>query len=435
VAVAKSRPYVVLDDDPTGTQAVRDVPVLLSWDESRLRRAGDLGRPSIHLMTNIRALPAPDAHAVTLSAAQAALRALPSAELVLRGDSTLRGHVGEEYRAVREAAFGDRAPVLLAVPALPAAGRVTRDGVHWLVSGGVRRRLDETEYARDGGFSYSSSRLLEWAEERSGGELAAARGTEVPLERLRTEGAAAVSAAMLEAARSGAPAVCAPDAETLEDLSTIAAGKRMAEQAGTEVIVRCAPTFAGVLAGTLASGMTDPPRAGERGLLVLCGSYVPGTTRQLRHLMGALKLEPIEVDVLALAAGEGGARREVRRAAEAARAELDAHGVALVTTPRERPPGTTTLEAGARIAHELAGVLATLRPPPDVVIAKGGITSQVAFQEGLGVSEAIVAGPVATGVAEWRAEVDGCDVAYLVFPGNVGDDGHLTALARAVLGE
>jgi uncharacterized protein YgbK (DUF1537 family) len=70
-----------------------------------------------------------------------------------------------------------------------------------------------------------------------------------------------------------------------------------------------------------------------------------------------------------------------------------------------------------------------------VVIAKGGITSQVAFQQGLGVSEAMVAGPVATGVAEWRAEVDGRRVAYLVFPGNVGDEGHLTALVRAVLGD
>ncbi len=433
MAAAGSGPYVVLDDDPTGTQAVRDVPVLLSWDERRLRRAAALDRPAIHLMTNIRAVPAPAAYEITVSAACAALHALPGAELVLRGDSTLRGHIGEEYRAVREVAFRERAPVLLAVPALPAAGRVTRDGVHWLVSGGGERRLDETEYARDGAFSYSSSRLLEWAEERSGGELAAARGTEVPLERLRADGASAVATAILEAAGFGAPAVCAPDAETVDDLAQIAAGRRMAGQAGADVIVRCAPTFAGVLAGTLAPGLTDPPRVRDRGLLVLCGSYVPTTTRQLRDLVTSLGLDPIEMDVLALAAGGESAERETVRAAAAARAELDSSRVALVTTPRERPAGATTLEAGARIAHGLGRVLAALDPLPDVVVAKGGITSQVAFQEGLGVSEAIVAGPVATGVAEWRAEIEGCDVAYLVFPGNVGDDGHLTAVVRAAL--
>ena len=135
VATPVSGPYVVLDDDPTGTQAVREVPVLLAWDERRLRRAAALGRRAIHLMTNIRAVPADEAYTITLNAAATALSALPGAELVLRGDSTLRGHVGEEYRALREAAFGDRAPVLLAVPALPEAGRVTRGGVHWLVSG------------------------------------------------------------------------------------------------------------------------------------------------------------------------------------------------------------------------------------------------------------------------------------------------------------
>ncbi len=435
MAVAGSGPYVVLDDDPTGTQAVREVPVLLSWDERRLRRAAALGRPAIHLMTNIRAVPASEAYAITLSAARAALSAVPGAELVLRGDSTLRGHVGEEYRAVREAAFANRAPVLLAVPALPAAGRVTRGGVHWLVSGDGERRLDETEYARDGAFSYSSSRLLEWAEERSGGELAAACGTEVPLERLRAEGSSAVAAAIVEAARSGAPAVCAPDAETVDDLGQIAAGRRMAGEAGADVIVRCAPTFAGVLAGTLAHGLTEPPRARERGLLVLCGSYVPATTRQLRDLTTSLGLEPIEVDVLALAAGGDAAQREASRAAAAARADIDVRRVALVSTPRERPAGTTSLQAGARIAHGLGRVLAALEPLPDVVVAKGGITSQVALQEGLGVSEAIVAGPVATGVAEWRVDINGCDVAYLVFPGNVGDDAHLTAVVRAVLGE
>jgi uncharacterized protein YgbK (DUF1537 family) len=427
--------YVVLDDDPTGTQAVRQVPVLLAWDEPRLRRAASRRRPAIHLMTNVRAVSSRDAYAITLDAARAALRVVPQAQLVLRGDSTLRGHVGEEYHAVREAAFAGRAPVLLIVAALPAAGRVTRDGVHWLVNGEERRPLHETEYARDGSFSYRSARLLEWAEERSGGELPAAAGSELPLARLRSGGPEAVADAILRAARAQGPAACAPDAESVEDLRAIAAGKRLAEGAGAEVIVRCAPTFAGVLADTLATEPLTVPRARERGALVLCGSYVPGTTRQLEHARRALRLKPIEVDVLALAAGGDAAAEEAVRAAAAARRQLDERRLALVATPRERPPGTTSLEAGARIAHGLARVLALLDPPPDVVIAKGGITSQVAFQQGLGVSEAMVAGPVATGVAEWRAEVDGRRVAYLVFPGNVGDEGHLTALVRAVLGD
>ena len=61
-AVAKSRrKVVVLDDDPTGTQTVYDVPVLTTWQPEELARelANDL--PCFYLLTNTRAFPAAEA--------------------------------------------------------------------------------------------------------------------------------------------------------------------------------------------------------------------------------------------------------------------------------------------------------------------------------------------------------------------------------------
>ena len=84
--------------------------------------------------------------------------------------------------------------------------------------------LHETEYAGDGVFAYSSARLLEWAEERSGGLFPASEGRELHLDELRTGGADAVTAALSDLSRAGRPAVLAPDAETEEDLAAIAAG-------------------------------------------------------------------------------------------------------------------------------------------------------------------------------------------------------------------
>lgn len=426
-------PYVVLDDDPTGTQAVHDVPVLLAWDEARVARAAARSPKAIHVMTNVRALAPDEAYRVTRDAAERVRRAVPGAQLVLRGDSTLRGHVWEEYRAVRETAFPNRPPVLLLVPALPAAGRITRDGIHLLVSDGQAQPLHETEYARDGVFAYRSARLLEWAEERSRGRIAAAAGIEVPLARLRSEGAEAVSAGIRSARASDGPAACVPDAESVGDLQIIADGLRRAESTGAEVVVRCAPTFAGVLPGTIADQMLPAPRADARGLLVVCGSYVSGTTRQLAHLFRTLSIEPIEVDVLALAAGGEPAELETARAADAARHHLAASSMAVVSTPRTRPESTRNLAAGERIARGLAAVLARLDPPPSVLIAKGGITSQVVLEHGLGIHDAIVAGPVVPGVAEWRVTKAGHRVAYLVFPGNVGGEDHLTALVQTII--
>ena len=154
--------YVVLDDDPTGTQAVHDVPVLLRWSPDTLGKALEAS-PSVHLLTNARALTAEGAEQVTFDGARTARMVAPESRLVLRGDSTLRGHLLAEYRAVVRAAFADREPVLMLVPALPAAGRVTLAGVHYAGSVPVH----QTAYARDGLFAYRSSRLLEWAEERT----------------------------------------------------------------------------------------------------------------------------------------------------------------------------------------------------------------------------------------------------------------------------
>ena len=92
--------YVVLDDDPTGVQTLAGIHVLLAWGEGDVRAAlGD--RPSVHLVTNARALAAERARAVTASAARAALAGAPDARIVLRGDSTLRGHLREEVEAAR----------------------------------------------------------------------------------------------------------------------------------------------------------------------------------------------------------------------------------------------------------------------------------------------------------------------------------------------
>jgi uncharacterized protein YgbK (DUF1537 family) len=267
---------VVLDDDPTGTQAVTGVPVLLEWDDELLRRAAEAEPPAIHLLTNARAFPPERAYAIVRGAAEAAARAYENPRFLLRGDSTLRGHLLEEYLALREAAFPDRTPPLLLVPALPAAGRVTRGGVHFL----GETPLHETEYARDPAFGYSSARLVEWARERSRGYFAAGR-------EVRPDG---VEMALLELAEAGEPAVCVPDAETIDDLASIADALRRAEAAGIDVVVRSAPTFVGVLAGNLARGHVAPPAASK--LLVVCGSYVPTTTRQLEHLARERGIDP-----------------------------------------------------------------------------------------------------------------------------------------------
>jgi uncharacterized protein YgbK (DUF1537 family) len=422
-------PIVVLDDDPTGVQTLAGIRVLLAWDGAAI--VGALkGRPSVHLITNSRALPPEAAGAHVGEAAALALESVPDAHLVLRGDSTLRGHVREEYEAVRAAAAPDAWPALLLVPALPSAGRVTRDGVHVIERNGEATPLDQTEYARDGVFSYESSRLLEWAEERSSGLFAAADGRELHLGELRRVGASAVADAIREVASAKRPAVIAPDAATEEDLAVIAEGYAAAVRRGSSVLVRCAPAFAGVLAGTHAPGLVEPPSSGKDGVLVVCGSYVPTTSRQLQALADARPGTLVEVDADALASSA--AEIEVERAAAAASSTLRRNGLAVLATPRTRSVSSSSLEAGERVAGGLARIAGLIDPRPPVVVAKGGITSAVTLRAGFGADAADVVGPVLPGVSLWRAEAREGRLEYLVVPGNVGEDDLLVRLLAAV---
>jgi uncharacterized protein YgbK (DUF1537 family) len=421
-----SPPVVVLDDDPTGVQTLAGIRVLLAWDPARIRVAL-VGRRAVHLVTNSRALPAERVQPLVEGAARASLEGVPAARIVLRGDSTLRGHLLEEYLGVRSVTSPAGWPVLLLVPALPSAGRVTVGGMHLFEREGVRTPLHETEYAHDGVFAYGSARLLDWAEERSAGLFAADAGLELPLDGVRNGGSAVVAAALSELASRGAPAVLAPDAETVDDLEAIAAGYRTAAAAGVAIIVRCAPTFAGVLAGTTATAPAPLPGAGD-GVLVVCGSYVSQTTRQLDRLLAAWPQSLVEAEVLALASAAP--ESEIARLAGEVSAQLRRHRVAVLATPRERPGGTASLEAGERIAVNLARAVAALDRRPSVLVVKGGITSAVTLREGVGADEADVLGPVVPGVSRWP---DGSPLDYLVVPGNVGDDGLLDGLVGAVV--
>jgi uncharacterized protein YgbK (DUF1537 family) len=428
---AAREPLVVLDDDPTGVQTLAGIRVLLAWDPARVHAALE-GRQSIHLITNSRALPAARVRTFVAAAARASLDGVPDAGIVLRGDSTLRGHVLEEYLGVRDVVNPSGWPVLLLVPALPSAGRITVGGVHLFDRDGRRTPLQETEYARDGVFAYASARLLEWAHERSGGLFRAGAGRELHLDELRSRGPAAVTEALLALAAMGDPAVFAPDAETVEDLDLVAEGYRAATADGGSVIVRCAPTFAGVLAGTTASALVPPPVT-RNDVLVVCGSYVPQSTRQVSELLDARPGSLVEADVLALASDDPSA--EIAQLAAEVSRRLAANRLAVLATPRERPVGTTTLEAGERIAAGLARVVATVHPSPSLIVAKGGITAAVTLRDGVGAAEADVVGPVEPGVSLWSARwPDGSVLDYVVVPGNVGDHELLARLVATVTG-
>jgi uncharacterized protein YgbK (DUF1537 family) len=166
-------------------------------------------------------------------------------------------------------------------------------------------------------------------------------------------------------------------------------------------------------------------------VLVVCGSYVPVSTRQLAALTARHPAALVEIDVTLLASAQ--ADGEVARAAEAASELMRRSGLAILATPRERPPGTTDVASGQRIADGVARTAGAVLPRPRVVIAKVGITSAVTLRTGFGFDEAEVIGPVLPGISRWRAGDGASGLDYLVIPGNVGHDEVLAELVDLVV--
>ncbi|MBK1783607.1 four-carbon acid sugar kinase family protein [Prauserella cavernicola] len=416
----ESRPgkVVVLDDDPTGTQTTHDIDMVLADIDAGLRRFAASDDRGVYVLTNTRAMTPAEVTELLGGLSRSIHDTVgPDALVVLRGDSTLRGHIALEMNLL---GLADAVGVI--VPAFPAGGRTTRDGVHFVRTAEGELPAAETEYAKDPVFGYSHSRLTDWAREAG---LTGDR-TPLPLAELRERGAEAVTAA-LRAARPGS--VLLPDVETDDDIALIAEGITAARESGRRVVVRSAATLAATLAGTSAKQVV-PPRA--QAVLVACGSHTDGATRQLERLGAPVRSLP---DAERLLDESDDAAAELDALAAALRAELAETGLAVVASPRKRSAGHGGLEHGAAIMSALVRVVRATAPAADVVVTKGGITGADIATRALDADVAHVLGQVVTGVPLWRLSRTGTGAGYqVVVPGNVGSDDVLRDIVDMVRG-
>lgn len=447
LAAPHPRVLVAFDDDPTGTQSVRDLPVLTSWEEADLDWALAQDAPAIYVVTNTRSL-APELAAArvrevaerTLAAAR---RVGKQVTMVARGDSTLRGHHPLEtdtIAAVLAEAGGAPADLTVLVPAFPAAGRVTVHGIHYYLAGAEAVPVGDSEFARDATFGFASSSLPAWVEEKTGGAIRAQDVVTVPVERVRGAAPSAIDALLAELP---AGAVVTPDVASENDLKAIARAVRAAERAGRRVVLRVGPPFARAYIGQqpaepLAASELPVPTdlPASRGGLVVVGSHVDLTQRQLAELRARRPGVPVfEVEVAAVAAG-GAQRQQHLDAVVTGLTEALTTGDAILQTSRTLIRGTDA-DDSLRIARDVSAAMSEVvartidAVRPRFVIAKGGITSSDTARHGLSIRRARVIGSLFPGlVSVWLPDGGPADgVPYIVFAGNVGDD---RSLADAV---
>ena len=396
---------IVLDDDPTGTQSATGVTVLFETDVDLLTKTLQKAE-SVYVQTNSRALPREEAVAlvgrIKADAEAAAQRLGDEVRFVLRGDSTLRGHVFAE-----SAVFLDDDGVMLFVPAFPDGGRTTRGGVHYVRVGDHEVPAHESEYAQDPVFGFSTGVLVDYVAEKSG-----RLGIPVPLEQVRAGQLVRVLA------EAPASAVVVPDVVNSGDVSAVARAVDAVTAAGRRIVVRSAAPLAAELAGVSSMGLLPTPLVSrpERVLLV-CGSHTIGASAQLSLIAEAWGIPAVVETARALDAPTDAGLE----AADAARLEFAGSPVIVLATERERSSQHNTLSHGERVMAALTSAVASLLPEVSVIVAKGGITSAEVARTGIGATSGLVLGQILPGVSVWRMSArDGREMLYVVVPGNVG---------------
>ncbi|ADC61908.1 four-carbon acid sugar kinase family protein [Allochromatium vinosum] len=430
---------IAIDDDPTGCQTVHSCLLLTRWDVETLVEALNDESPLFFVLSNTRGLDAVQAAAVTREICvnlRAALDRLAGDGqsirplIVSRSDSTLRGHYPVETDVIAEKLGPFDAHFL--VPAFFEGGRITRDGVHYLLVDGRPVPVNETEFARDSVFGYRHAFLPDYVAEKTGGRIRADQVERFGLDDVRGE----IGARLLSL---NGNRCCVVDAERQADLDGFARQVLAAVGEGKRFLFRSAASLLTAFAAlppqpVAARSMSAYVRGGRPGV-VLVGSHVAKSSRQLQTLIETTDVAPVEIDLEHLVQDEAGLFDTIIDRLETAQHEN--RNLVLYTSRGERQFPTTAerLAFGERVSGFLVRIVQNLPRETGFLISKGGITSNDTLSRGLALRTARVLGQILPGCPVVRCPADHPrlpELPVVIFPGNVGDDASLAEIYRVL---
>ena len=443
-----SKKTVVLDDDPTGIQTVHDVYVYTDWSRETLLRAFQDEGSMFFILTNSRGMTSDESRhlheEIACSIAAASRETGQDFVLVSRSDSTLRGHYPLETEVLREeleAQTDMRFDGEIICPFFEEGGRFTIGNIHYVREGDKLVPAGLTEFAKDKTFGYTSSSLPEWCQEKTGGGCNARDILCVSIEELRRCDVDRITERLMSVEGFGKVVV---NAACNADIEVFIAAFCGAVSQGKRFMFRSAAAIPKALGGVedrpLLSRAELGCRGGSHGGLIIAGSHVNRTTRQLEELKaGCPELTYIVFDQHK-ALVQGGLEMETKRVSELASDAIARGTTAVVYTRRDRldikgAGPEEQLRMSLRISEAVTDVVALLNTEPRFILAKGGITSSDVGTKALRVRRAKVMGQVLPGVPVWLTDADSRfpGMPYVIFPGNVGDEMALLNAARVLI--
>lgn len=425
---------IVLDDDPTGVQTVHGISVFTDWSVESIELGFNEKEPMFFILTNSRGFTAEETAKAHQEIAENILSVSTKLNqdfiIISRGDSTLRGHYPLETNVLKETIESNSGMKMdgeVILPFFKEGGRLTINNIHYVQYGQELVPAGETEFAKDRTFGYSKSNLGEWIEEKSNGEYTAENTLYISLEQLRSLNIEEIAEQLVQVKDFNKVVVNAVDEADVK-IFTIALVQAMNK--GKNFLFRSAAALPKVIGGVTDKALLTreelvKEETGNGGLIII-GSHVKKTTEQLEELKKLSDVEFIELNTHLVLYPEQ-FQKECDRVIEMAESLIRSGRTVAVYTSRKRldlgeNKKEEELKLSVTISNAVTSIVTRLQVKPNFLIAKGGITSSDVGTKGLKVKRATVAGQIRPGIPVWMLgeESKYPDMAYVIFPGNVG---------------
>lgn len=429
-----NKKIIVLDDDPTGIQTVHNISVYTDWGKHTILQGFKESSSMFFILTNSRGLTSKASRLLHEEIARN-IQAVSTATgidyiLVSRGDSILRGHYPLETETLKNTIESHSTLEFdgeIICPFFKEGGRYTIDNIHYVHEKSLLVPAGKTEFAKDKTFGYHASHLGEWIEEKTKGRFMAQQVVYISLKDLRGTNIDKIADELMTVKNFEKVVVNAID---YVDVKVFALALIKVMEAGKRFIIRGAASITKVLGNIAYRPLltrTELVENSDHGGLIVIGSYTQKTTAQFEELSKLKDIHLIEFNSN-LVWDEKKLEFEIKRVITSCEENIKKRTTVVVYTSRKPlelrdDDKENALRASIKISDAVTAIVSGISVKPAFMIAKGGITSSEVGTKALGVKKALVMGQIKPGIPVWKTDEGSrfSTMAYIIFPGNVGD--------------
>ncbi len=429
--------FVVIDDDPTGSQTVQDCLLLLKWDCSTLVKGFESKSNLFFILANTRSLSENDAK-FTIEEICKNIKAVIASQVyedeiifISRGDSTLRGHNFLEPSALNSCLGPFDAT--FHIPAFIEGKRLTINGSHFV----DQTPINQTIFARDKIFGYETSNVKNLLFQQSKSQINIEDIQNLLLsdiEILNDEENNIVFKKLKNLNKNKHVIV---DVENYSQLNKFAlVMKKLNKQ--KKFLFRSAASFISSISEkksipkveTFFSNLRirNKDKSFLPGLIII-GSYVELSTLQLKNLLEISNCNPIELDVFEffqITSSENNNKQRnlfKNKFLKVIRFSFEKGKTPVLFTSRK----FMSLEYSEQfnfynsLSCFIAELVADLKYEIGYLISKGGITTNIILSNGLNADYVYLEGQILTGISVVTCKLKNDEKLPIVtHPGNIG---------------